>query len=80
MNNYQDPKWVAGYSAALAEVGEKITRRVTELEQAELIANADRFATVHELRMLAAHCEGTMQGLAEGLALVEDSANGRVAS
>ena len=79
MSNYQDPKWVAGYSAALAEVGEKITRRVTELEQAELIANADRFATVHELRMIAAHCEGTLQGLDEGLALVEDIANGRVA-
>lgn len=79
MSNYQDPKWVAGYSAALAEVGEKITRRVTELEQAELIANADRFATVHELRMIAAHCEGTLQGLAEGLALVEGIANGRVA-
>lgn len=79
MSNYQDQKWAAGYSAALAEVGEKIASRVAELEQAELIANADRFATVHELRMIAAHCEGTLQGLAEGLALVEDIANGRVA-
>lgn len=77
MNDYADPQWVAGFTAALTEVGGELNRRITELEQAELVEGVDRFAHVHELRMIAAHCSGTLKGLTAGLARIakiEDTA------
>ena len=68
MSNYADPQWVDGYKTA-----------VTDL-LGELVADGDRFPRSLELELLAAHCHGTLEGLASGLALVEDIATGRVAS
>ena len=79
MSNYADPQWVDGYKTAVTDLLGEIDRRKANLD-GELVADGDRFPRSLELELLAAHCHGTLEGLASGLALVEDIATGRVAS